>query len=203
MEELSEDLTDRLNKKMKREAVGVQLAKPTDITLLAMARYESLKQQHHFVSFEEADKAKTYLSGKVESHSLPLHDFNEEMYRFRKLGHCANPDPTSKGLVFASHHKDLKEKSELEGEVIHPNHQQFLEQLYEDTTTKRRKEITAAAKAMRVRGEGVLGYTGPWAGYGEILSNGELTEEQKEKLTQAEKVKEIKMEEVREQERNF
>jgi len=58
------------------------------------------------------------------------------------MGHCSNPDPTSKGLLFSSKHKLLKDLSELDGEVIDPNHPQFLSSLYETTTSRKKKEMT-------------------------------------------------------------
>jgi hypothetical protein len=40
-----------LRKKLKREEVTVNINPSTDITDLALARYEQIKQQHHFITF--------------------------------------------------------------------------------------------------------------------------------------------------------
>jgi hypothetical protein len=106
---------------------------------LALARYEEVKKEYNFVSFEESNKAKEYLSGKVEAYCLPINDFNEEMYSFRKNGFAANPDTTTKGLLFAPTYSHLKNLSEFEGEVITPNHKEFLTNVYDKTTAKHKK----------------------------------------------------------------
>jgi hypothetical protein len=112
-----------LRKKLKRDEAPVNITPPTEITDLALARYDEIKNHYNFVSFEESDKAKQYLSGKVEAHSLPLYNFNEEMHNFRKLGYCSNPDSTTKGLLFSATYQHLRDKSELTGEVIDPSHE--------------------------------------------------------------------------------
>lgn len=122
----SEDYVERIRKRLKQDQTEVNITPPTEITELALTRYEQIKSQYNFVTFEESDKAKQYLSGKVEAHSLPIHNFNEEMHNFRRLGYCANPDSTTKGLLFAPTYQHLKNKSEFEGEVIDPNHPEFL-----------------------------------------------------------------------------
>jgi hypothetical protein len=109
----SEDYCERLRKKLKQDETEVNITPSTHITQLALNRYEQIKNQYNFVSFEESDKAKQYLSGKVEAHSLPLHNFNEEMHSFKRLGYCVNPDSTTKGLLFAPTYQHLKEKSEF------------------------------------------------------------------------------------------
>lgn len=130
----------------------------------------------------------------MEAHSLPLHNFAEEMYSFRKLGYCANPDSTTKGLLFAPTYQHLKDKSELMGEVITPTHEDFLSNVYEKTTARNKKEITKLYKSQREKGDGPFESRGPWSGYGENMSNGGLTAEQKEQLAKAEATKQIKIE---------
>lgn len=49
-------------------------------------------------------------------------------------------------------------------------------------------------KSQREKPSGEFGYLGPWAGYGEKLENGAITEEQKKMLEQAEEKKQIKIE---------
>lgn len=73
----SEDYCERLRKRLKQDEPQVNITPPTEITELALTRYDQIKSQYNFVSFEESDKAKQYLTGKVEAHSLPIHNFNE------------------------------------------------------------------------------------------------------------------------------
>lgn len=58
---------------------------------------------------------------------------------------------------------------------------------------------------MRVKEDdkGIQNYRGPWAGYGETLYNGALTQEQKDQLAKAEETKQIRIEEAKIQEKNF
>jgi hypothetical protein len=63
--------------------------------------------------------------------------------------------------------------------------------------------VTNKLKASREKGEGIFDKRGPWSGYGEILSNGGLTVEQKEMLSKAEEVKQARIEESKYQELNF
>lgn len=162
----NEDYCERIRKKLKRDEAEVNITPDTSITALALARYDEIKNHYNFVSFEESDRAKQYLSGKVEAHSLPLHNFNEEMHNYRKLGYCANPDSTTKGLLFAPTYQHLKDKSELDGEVITPAHQDFLATAYEKSTAKSKKELTKLYKQQREKGEGPFESRGPWSGYG-------------------------------------
>lgn len=71
------------------------------------------------------------------------------MHSFRKVGFCTNPDPSSKGLLFSGTHKDLKERSELQGEVIDSAHPDFLATAYKRSTTEMKKSITRQLKEMR------------------------------------------------------
>lgn len=115
VESSSENEMQRLAKKLKSDVVQVNIDPQTDITLLAIERYDELKKNYNFVSFEEADKSKTYTTCKTEAFSLPINDFSQEMYSFRRNGYCADPDSTTKGLVFSTKLKDFKQKSELKG----------------------------------------------------------------------------------------
>ena len=48
---------DRLQKKYKTSTTPqANINKPTDITDLALTKYEELKKNYNFVSFEDADK---------------------------------------------------------------------------------------------------------------------------------------------------
>ncbi len=93
---------ERLAKKIKRDSIQVNIDPQIDINALAIQKYGEMKNSYNFVSFEEADKAKVYTNCKTESHSLPIHDFNEELYKFRRNGYCADPDESAKGYVFSS-----------------------------------------------------------------------------------------------------
>lgn len=125
------------------------------------------------------------------------------MHNFRRLGYCANPDSTTKGLLFAPTYQHLKEKSEIMGEVIDTTHPDFLSTAYQKSTTQNKKELTKLYKQQREKGEGPFESRGPWAGYGENMSNGGLTAEQKEQLAKAEATKQIKIEESKQVEKNF
>lgn len=125
------------------------------------------------------------------------------MYNYRKLGYCANPDSTTKGLVFSNTYQHLRNLSELAGEVIHPNHEEFIANAYEKSTSTNKKQLTKQLKAQREKGSGPFEDRGPWAGYGEVMSNGSLTPEQLEKLSKAEETKQVRIEESKRQEKNF
>lgn len=116
------------------------------------------------------------------------------MYNYRKLGYCANPDSTTKGLVFSNTYQHLRNLSELAGEVIHPNHEEFIANAYEKSTSTNKKQLTKQLKTQREKGSGPFEDRGPWAGYGEVMSNGSLTPEQLEKLSKAEETKQVRIE---------
>ena len=76
-QESSENEMERLAKKLKKDEVKVNIDPVIDITQLAVQKYETIKKNYHFVSFQEANKAKVYKNCKTETHSIPIHDFNE------------------------------------------------------------------------------------------------------------------------------
>jgi hypothetical protein len=81
------------------------------VTDLALKRYEEIKNNYNFVSFEEANKAKSLLIGTYERCDIPTYDFNQEMYKFKKKGFCANPNVEVKGYVF--NENKLKANNEI------------------------------------------------------------------------------------------
>lgn len=54
----SEDINDRLKKKLKVDTTVVHIDPIVDITDMALTRYEDIKHQFNFVSFDESTKAK-------------------------------------------------------------------------------------------------------------------------------------------------
>lgn len=93
---------DRINKKYKTESLAVNLNQPTDIADLAMRKYEDLKKNYNFVSFEETDKRKKITNGHYEKYQMPIFDFNQNLYQFRREGYCPNPNSEIKGYVINS-----------------------------------------------------------------------------------------------------
>lgn len=56
-----------MRKKYKKDTTiaTVNLNPQTDITEMALQKYEEIKKTYNFVSFEEADKSKSVLTAKV------------------------------------------------------------------------------------------------------------------------------------------
>ena len=82
------------------------------MTDLALKKYEEIKNNYNFVSFEEANKSKSLLVGTYERCDIPTYDFNQEMYKFKKRGFCANPNVEVKGYLF--NENKLKNISQIE-----------------------------------------------------------------------------------------
>ena len=99
---------DRWSKKLKTDNISVNINPNTDISALAIERYDQIKKNYNYVSFQDADKSKNLLTCKTEKHYIPIHQFNEEMYKFRKNGYCADPDLSAKGFVFGSKLKEFR-----------------------------------------------------------------------------------------------
>ena len=57
---------------------------------------------------------------------MPIFDFNQNLYQFRRDGFCANPNTAVKGLLFSSKNDELKNKAELEGVSINENNEEFV-----------------------------------------------------------------------------
>jgi|FrelakmetLWP11LW_1041352.scaffolds.fasta_scaffold203636_1 hypothetical protein len=68
------------------------MSENVDITDLALKKYEEIKQNYNFVSFDEVNNSKSLLVGSYEKYNIPTYDFNQEMYKFKKAGFCANPN---------------------------------------------------------------------------------------------------------------
>jgi len=51
---------------------------------LALAKYQDLKKDYNFISFEESVKKKTVSTGSFENYQMPVFDFNQNLYQFRK-----------------------------------------------------------------------------------------------------------------------
>lgn len=64
--------------------MAVQINHNTDVTDLALAKYQDLKKDYNFVSFEESVKKKTVSTGSFETYQMPVFDFNQNLYQFRK-----------------------------------------------------------------------------------------------------------------------
>ena len=78
-----------------------------------MEKYKELKNNYNFITFEEADKSKRVVSGQYETHQMPIFDFNQNMYQFRRDGYCANPNTDVKGFIFSDKNQELKDQAEF------------------------------------------------------------------------------------------
>ena len=103
----SESLNTRIKKKVKTELLKVMITPNTDITELALNNYETLKKNYNFVSFDDVKNSKANIVGEYENYNIPIHDFNEEMYLFKKNGYCTNPNSEVKDYVFGEKQSKL------------------------------------------------------------------------------------------------
>lgn len=165
-----------LQNKYKTKSIQVKAASDVDITSVALQRYEDLKKDYNFVSFEESDKRKKHFSGYLEPYAMSNYDFNKEYVSFHSEGYSNNPNQTFKGLVFNDKiHPELARMTESLGEQIGDDHPDFILKMHESTSKKRKLEKTKEIKAKRQKSEGTM-FANPWAGYGEDLTNGQLTQ---------------------------
>lgn len=79
---------------------------------MALQKYQELKQNYNFVSFDDVNNTKKVTSGEYEKHAMPVFDFNQNLYQYRRDGYAANPNTNIKGYVFSSKLNELKEKVE-------------------------------------------------------------------------------------------
>ena len=100
---------------------------------------------------------------------MPIFDFNQNLYQFRRDGYCANPNTAVKGLLFSSKNEELKNKSEFEGVNIYEKNQEFLQEMFDKTSKKSKKQLTKKYKEQRKKSDNMLSYLGPWAGYGQKI----------------------------------
>lgn len=140
--EESEGILDRLKKKYKKDQVLVSINQAADVTDLAMSKYAELKKNYNFISFEEADKSKKVTSGHFEAHQMPIFDFNQSMYEFRRDGYCSNPNTEVKGLVFSERNAELKGLQE----GWNDKNENFVAEMFDKTSKAHRKEITKQYK---------------------------------------------------------
>lgn len=101
--------------------VPVVLNQEADVTDLALQKYQELKKNYNFVSFDDVENKKKVVSGEYEKHSMPIFDFNQNLYQFRRDGYTVNPNAEIKGLVFSGKNEELKKKAEEEGVCIDEN----------------------------------------------------------------------------------
>lgn len=99
-------MLDRLAKKYKTESLTIDLNHNIDVTDVALQKYQDLKKDYNFISFEEANKKKSVATGSFEQYHMPIFDFNQNLYQFRKEGKCPNPNPDIKGYVYNSKGKE-------------------------------------------------------------------------------------------------
>lgn len=157
---------EQLKNRYKPKPLEIVPATEVDITSVALEKYNELKKNYNFVSFEQASKKKSIGVGYLEPHAMTDYDFNQEYISFQKNGFSANPNNDFKGYVFnKAVLPDLQQKAEKFGEQIGEDHPQFIQKMYEKTNKKAKLEKTKEIKAKRDRTEGMQ-FSSPWQGYG-------------------------------------
>ena len=109
----SENVLEKIKKKYKKDQPNISIDENIDVRDVAIQKYKEMKNEYKFVSFEEANKKKKVASGEYEQYNMPMFDFNENLYQYRRDGFCSNPNSETKGLIFSNKNPQFQE---LEGD---------------------------------------------------------------------------------------
>lgn len=72
---------DRFAEKYKLP-MNASINQDVNVSDVALTKYNEMKKNYTFITFEEGEKKKKITNGEVEKCSLPIFDFNQNMYKY-------------------------------------------------------------------------------------------------------------------------